>query len=166
MKKIALLALALVLALGSLGVAYAMWYEDLFIEGTVYTGELDANWSIEACYDNETKDYSKVTAEIIGDTLFIYVDNAYPCVTYTVEFDVSNDGTIPFHVCGLVCDFSNFPGEAWVTAVEPFQVHPGEHALGAINLHMLNENDPQENTTYTFKCDLLAVQYNEACPTS
>ena len=56
MKKIGLLALALVLALGTLGVGYAMWFEDLIIDGTVYTGDLDADWSIETFGDDETKD--------------------------------------------------------------------------------------------------------------
>jgi len=164
MKKIALLALALVLALGSLGVAYAMWFEDLYIEGYVETGTLDAEWSIDDWGDDETKDFSSVEPYIIGDTLYIDVYNAYPCVTYFVDFDVYNAGTIPFHVCNLTCDFANFPGDASVTAVDPFQVHPGYHGYGTIELHMLNAYDPQENSVYTFSCDLKAVQYNEACP--
>jgi hypothetical protein len=41
MKKIGLLCLALVLALGALGVGYAAWTDTIFIEGTVNTGTLD-----------------------------------------------------------------------------------------------------------------------------
>lgn len=41
MRKIAILCLALVMALGSLGVAYAAWSETLTIEGTVDTGAVD-----------------------------------------------------------------------------------------------------------------------------
>jgi len=40
MKKIGLLALALVLALGALGVGYAMWTDTVTINGTVNTGDL------------------------------------------------------------------------------------------------------------------------------
>jgi hypothetical protein len=166
MKKIALLALALVLALGSLGFAYAMWYEDLFIEGTVYTGNLDADWSLDGYGDDETKDYSYVEAYIIGDTLYVYVDNAYPCINYYVNFDVYNAGTIPFHVCDLVCTGpGQFPGTCTITQPTPFQVHPGEHAWGTISIHLDNQYDPQELTYYFFSCELKAVQYTEPCPT-
>jgi hypothetical protein len=41
MKKIGLLALALVLALGTLGAAYAHWTDTIYIDGQVCTGEVD-----------------------------------------------------------------------------------------------------------------------------
>jgi len=41
MKKIGLLCLALVLALGALGVGYAMWQDTVTIEGTVNTGSVE-----------------------------------------------------------------------------------------------------------------------------
>ena len=43
MKKIGLLCLALVLALGALGVGYAAWIDTIYIEGTVNTGSVDIN---------------------------------------------------------------------------------------------------------------------------
>ncbi len=42
-KKIGLLALALVLALGTLGVGYAAWTDTITIDGSVNTGTLDLN---------------------------------------------------------------------------------------------------------------------------
>ncbi len=43
MKKIGLLCLALVLALGALGVGYAAWTDTITIQGTVNTGSVDIN---------------------------------------------------------------------------------------------------------------------------
>jgi len=43
MRKIGLLSLALVLALGTLGIAYAAWTDTITIEGTVNTGSVDIN---------------------------------------------------------------------------------------------------------------------------
>jgi len=43
MKKIGLLCLALVLALGTLGVGFAAWTDTLYIEGEVNTGTVDIN---------------------------------------------------------------------------------------------------------------------------
>jgi len=48
MKKIAILALTLVVALGALGIGYAAWTDQVVINGTVSTGSLDlnvVNWS-------------------------------------------------------------------------------------------------------------------------
>lgn len=41
MKKIGLICLALVLALGTLGAAFSAWFDDVTIWGDVYTGSLD-----------------------------------------------------------------------------------------------------------------------------
>jgi hypothetical protein len=43
MRKIGLLTMALVLALGSLGLAYAAWTDEIAIAGTVTTGDVDLN---------------------------------------------------------------------------------------------------------------------------
>lgn len=51
MKKIGLIALALVLALGVMGGALAYWNETLTISGTVATGELDVAFSNQASND-------------------------------------------------------------------------------------------------------------------
>jgi hypothetical protein len=47
MKKIGLLCLALVLALGTLGIGYAAWIDTITIEGQVTTGELC--WEFVSC---------------------------------------------------------------------------------------------------------------------
>jgi len=52
MKKIGLLCLALVLALGTLGIGYAAWIDTIYIEGTVTTGSLC--WEF---YDCKLLDY-------------------------------------------------------------------------------------------------------------
>jgi len=51
MKKIGLLSLALVLALGALGVGYAAWTDQITIEGTVNTGSVEI--SVEALSGTE-----------------------------------------------------------------------------------------------------------------
>jgi hypothetical protein len=59
MKKIGLLCLALVLALGALGVGYAHWTDTIYIEGTVNTGSVDIN--VE--YYSGTDIYKDLTSE-------------------------------------------------------------------------------------------------------
>jgi hypothetical protein len=43
MKKIGLLLMTLVLTLGTLGVGYAAWTDEIYIQGTVMTGDVDIN---------------------------------------------------------------------------------------------------------------------------
>jgi len=53
-KKIGLLCLALVLALGALGVTYAKWSDYLYIGGQVSTGYVDVDFHSQ--YDNDAND--------------------------------------------------------------------------------------------------------------
>jgi len=43
LKRIGVLAFAMVIALGAMGVGYAAWTDSVYLEGTVYTGSLDIN---------------------------------------------------------------------------------------------------------------------------
>jgi len=52
MKKTGLIALAVVLALGAMGVGLAFWNETLTITGTVATGELDVQFSAQKSNDD------------------------------------------------------------------------------------------------------------------
>jgi hypothetical protein len=56
MKKIGLLCLALVLALGTLGVSYAMWDKYIYIDTTVNTGEVNAEFVSAFTDDDGTVD--------------------------------------------------------------------------------------------------------------
>jgi hypothetical protein len=57
MKKIGLLCMALVLALGMLGVGYAMWKDEVTIEGTVSTGTVE----VDIVELSETYVYKNIT---------------------------------------------------------------------------------------------------------
>jgi hypothetical protein len=64
MRKIGLLCLALVLALGALGVGYAMWTDTITIHGTVQTGEV--------CFEFWENHWGQVVCDQIPGT------NIYP----------------------------------------------------------------------------------------
>lgn len=56
MKKIGLICMALVMALGSLGVGYAMWSKTLIIDGSVGTGDVNAEFTQAFTDDDEVTD--------------------------------------------------------------------------------------------------------------
>lgn len=95
-KKIAATFAILMIALGLAGLAYAHWSETLYIEGTVETGNLDVEWSIDDFGDNEVeKDVGIVDVTIDGDTLYIMITNAYPCYAFNIVLDVHSVGSVP-----------------------------------------------------------------------
>jgi hypothetical protein len=124
MKKIGIICLALVLALGTLGVGYAHWSQTLYIDTTVNTGTLCVGFQeLILTEDPEAidpttglpKDVGSITGEMVdqkgthydeytGEYLPIYekitvaIDNAYPCYGVHIVFTVANGGTIPADV--------------------------------------------------------------------
>jgi hypothetical protein len=165
MKKIGILALAVVLALGSLGIGFALWSETLYIEGTVATGELDADLTIiDYWEDGDVKDVAWAEASVVGKTLYWTVYNAYPNVFYWLVFDIHNSGTIPMHVCGFNYDMSNVgPGVIlYYCGPSPLQVHPGESVTSCVVVELTN--DVAQGSTHTFTFEYVNVQYNESCP--
>lgn len=124
MKKIGLLCLALVLALGALGVSYALWWDDLYIEGSVDTGDLCWQWTGVSCldpgpppgqisYDWHCRPgfagpvpYFWVGDKDAGWTICNVEDekhislelwNVYPCYFNEVSLYIRNCGTMPLH---------------------------------------------------------------------
>ncbi len=172
MKRIGLLCLALVLALGSLGVAGALWSDWLYIDGYVETAYIGADWSIEYFYDNEEKDFTYINAYIWEDYpqyMFIDILNAYPSVTYTVGWDIHNSGSIPIHfdspyMYGDLPAGSTFEFVAWDAAgtnidLYGYQLHPCETIFGEVNIHLSNE--AEQSSYYYFYIELQYGQYNE-----
>jgi hypothetical protein len=122
MKKIGIIAMTLVLALGALGVGYAHWSDQLFVEGTVHGGDLLVGFTeviVAEMHDNPTpppekldgeylgKDVGDVTYEYAGyresthtgkygyEGVLVTITDAYPCYEVHVTFVVDNLGTIP-----------------------------------------------------------------------
>ena len=168
MKKILLISLALVLALGALGVAGALWWDDLYIDGMVYTGDIGAEWSIEGVYDNEPKpEVSYMEAYFVGDEIWIDIYNAYPCVTYTLEWDIHCTGSVPIHFvgpfitgnlpAGVTLTFTDMAGATidWSTV----QLHFCDTIYGKLTVHL--DNTVFQNDYFYFYISLDYGQYNE-----
>jgi hypothetical protein len=150
---------------------YAWWTDDLFIEGTVVTGSIGATWAVVDAFDNEPldKDYSDVAAWVVGDTLHVWVTNAYPSITYTVVWQIHNTGTIPIHFNDPIITEDlpplatfNFTGPSIPIVWTTLQLHPTYHQMGQLYVHL--GCDTLEGTTYTFSIDLVYGQWNAPDP--
>lgn len=120
--KIAALFIISVMALASTSVGYALWSENLYIDGTIDTGELCAKFTYisisdpysvggeqidEVCDDGfanirnvvPPKDVGWMTDEISADghTMTITYNNVYPGYFGNGNYHLENCGTIPWH---------------------------------------------------------------------
>jgi hypothetical protein len=122
MKKFGILCLALVIALGALGVGYAAWTDIIYINGTVSTGNACVEFatpisSEDPCPADGThpdlttgvhfaggiyelpvdpKDVGCTTVtQTAPDTITVVIDNAYPCYANEIKYHAYNCGTVP-----------------------------------------------------------------------
>jgi hypothetical protein len=118
MKKIGFLVMALVLALGGLGVGYAHWFDTITITQVVQTGEVSCGVFGIAVEEYEDKEVCDVVVDNVGfrfdkfvcapsEALYttgqqahyasstISIDNLYPAHYVLEDWVISNAGTIP-----------------------------------------------------------------------
>ena len=177
-NKIGVLFLVSALALAGIGTSYAMWYETITIDGTVNVGSLDFEWSIEDIEDTEIvgKDVSRLTADISENTMTVTITNAYPCITYSLWFDIHCVGNVPVHFDDFVFDpiaqtlidlgiltFGPDPEYENQPAITDAQLHQDDEWYGLLTFHFTNIHPIQQDSTYTFQISLFGYQYNEPC---
>ena len=121
MKKIGLLCLVLILALGAMGTGLAFWTDTLTLNGTVATGDLDVSFINgysndegndpglsgghgDGTYNPDTGyDAASCTVAIVNaKTATMSIDNGYPSYAPLTSFDIHNTGTIPAKVSGFI----------------------------------------------------------------
>jgi hypothetical protein len=127
MKKIGLLCLALVLALGTLGIGYATWSANVTIEQTVKTGDLmvgvvDVGTNDEGESDDpgtvgtddpkhvatcNSTNHDLICGCVCGETQYYEkvvetITNGYPCYTCNTTIQFASCGSIPAKLKSIV----------------------------------------------------------------
>ncbi len=145
MKKIGILLLAAVLALGAMGMGYASttrgsnWTQRLTSYGGVGTGEL--SWQFDGdpdCYDKgfdstcassdmtnvhqivPNRDVGSTSAQLVDDhTMTVTLDKVYPGYYTKVSFNVWNRGSIPMKVQAVQVSYPGGPYVLLDNVVKP-----------------------------------------------
>ncbi len=103
MRKVSMLLLALVLALGVLGAGYAMWSDVFYINGTVSTGIIDVNLDPNAAnstsstyvYKDLTTNQIVFTTAASNDTNLLYVASAVATSVGNDTINMTFDNIFP-----------------------------------------------------------------------
>lgn len=174
MKKIGLVVLALILALGSLGVGYAKWSDSVTITKQVNTGQLCVNATIKSNGDTCSSAVADSLLDIAGyvegsdeynillnegknvacmqvtgqgtNSITVTVYNAYPGYFGDVEVELCNCGTVPVKLESIEVTDHNFD-----LATKPWFVDP-KLCDGAIFVDVTDGVGTQLDLTGTTRC--------------
>jgi hypothetical protein len=105
MKKLGLICLALLIAVGSIGSAYAGWSQNLNVGKEVQTGSFivgfdPAAFSVSGSGAPATCIIASSPAPA-ATAFTVNIDKAYPGWTGTVDYTIRNSGTIPARVSNI-----------------------------------------------------------------
>jgi hypothetical protein len=198
MNKKRMLALPLIAIMLSLttAVAVAHWVDNLYVVGNVESGNLAAciylggstitgdDWTADPGLKNVrqlTKDIANTTVNWTCETLYVTVNNGYPCYYDHISFNVENTGTVPWSIY-MVTFWSNY-GEPVVMYENSYftldltgddvpdielrygdnfgdQIDPAEMADLSFEFHLLNPI-PQGAECLQFYAQIYMVNWNE-----
>jgi len=169
-KKIGLILLTVVMAMGALGVGYALWWDDLFMDVLVTTGELDWEFWNDAYQEgyprfptftqDDTgldppdfiKDVAYTDHEFLDtdgdgdwDTLELYINNAYPFYYNHISTWIHCNGSVPLIIVGAWVSFDG-GAEVWLPAGTPVVSPDGAYRINFGNnygeqLHFCDSRD-------------------------
>lgn len=164
--RIGILLIVLTVALAAIGVASALWFDELWIDGVVITGNVDVEPTLFEWWDNEIeKDVATCTPYLRDGTgWYIEILNGYPSYECWVTVDIHSLGTIPVHVYQPLWDPFPSPNEltfrsdCW-DGMEYIQLHQGDTAYCTFYFHV--EQGALQNYEYYFHGWVEARQFNE-----
>jgi len=186
-KKCTIVLFGIVLlALASLGVGYGLWSKILYVNGTVETGNVNAEWTFVGCFDIEDKDVGITDGWIdTGDRQILHflIENGYPSYIGDCEVEFTYLGSIPVLVeairfipgaelTGCVVDQDPFTGSfiaycdqltvEWVDGL-CVQLHEGSKLASSLRVHV--EQEAEQSTQYPFSIEVQLNQWNDStCP--
>jgi predicted ribosomally synthesized peptide with SipW-like signal peptide len=142
MKKIGLLALTLIIALGALGIGYASWTDQINVTGTVNTGSVDLDvTSVSSTYVYKNLENEGIVispTEIVDDDL-LYVASAVGSMTNEKNVVVTFDNIFPIGR-KFVADF-----EATYNGTIPVKVQVADLAI-----NWADDNDGNDDLSYGY----------------
>lgn len=148
-----------ILSLGSLGIGWGMWSEEVGIEATIVMGELDPHISL-SCFNviNGLGD-ARVNLPAGWEDLKGYsfeITGAHPETIIEFNFVVYNEGSLPFFYQCVRED--NSPVNLQIEGVTSGVVPAGGIDEGKI---IITSGDTAEGEDYTFELKFLFRQWNE-----
>jgi hypothetical protein len=153
LNRIGILAIALILALGAVGIAYGTWVDEIYITGSLSTSSVEAGLDCGTFWEDPDTPETGIIC-LSGDgpmALNIEVDNATEEVDYYCNFIVTNtSSSLPIKITNM-----NLSGSysGVFQAIEFLSVgdviDPLDSATGRVHIYLTNADSAGEDLTYT-----------------
>lgn len=158
-RRSTLISLVAVIALLGLGIGYAAWTDDIEVNGTVNTGNLDQGWessSVQGEVDPLNVGECAPSVASAGDkTMTVTITDAYPGYSCTFNGLIRQNGTIPGILNTATVDNHN-PGVLTVSACHnltlPIQIGADRTCRSTVTFD--SSNNAHQNSVFTFDIDL------------
>ena len=157
LNKIGILAMALLLALGAMGTAYGAWVDEIYIEGTLSTGDINASLACGTCWeevDGIVTDVPDTDIDCSGGSMTLNIDvtNAQEDVDYYCPFIVSNDtGSLPIKIESMSITDLTGVSEAIEDLTVGDVIDPGNTATGKVHIYLTSSEQVGENLAFTLE---------------
>jgi hypothetical protein len=141
MKGSLALLVAVVLALGTIGVGYAVWTDSIRVHGNVQTGILD--WYFSDFGVNSAGSATITPSALPTDDLTITVTNTYPGWDGIMTFREKNMGTLPLRFDSFQIVVDSQDDSLWDYYTLAFYDPNGIINYGPYTLHQLHDAGPK-----------------------
>jgi len=150
LNRIGVLAMALLLALGAMGTAYGAWSDEIYIQSTITTGDIDAGLACGTCWEEPDTPGTDIDCTGGSMTLNIDVTSALEGVDYYCNFNVSNTGSLPVKIETMnLTDLSPGVAEAIEDLIEGTVIDPGTSATGKVHIHLTSDKQVGQDLAFT-----------------
>lgn len=160
-SKMTAIFAALMIALMAVGFAYAQWTATLLIDGTVETGDVDAEFTNIEITDSQGGVVPDPVAKYIifywmdpTQSIDVDITNAYPSFWLQIDFTIDNLGTVPGKIASI--DVSGSTGKLDVTFSSNLVDGVKLPVTGWVNIHVNNNAAELDSLTFTITFNVVA----------
>jgi hypothetical protein len=157
LNKIGMLAIALIIALGAVGVAYSAWVDDIELTGTVSTGDVVDGLGCGSCSPASGDSCITCATSANEMELTISVISPQPETDYYCDFTFSNEAdSWPVRIIGM--DLSNPYLDSGVSVafnnLSGMVINPGTTVPGQVHIHLADTAEIEETLIFTLAVEV------------
>jgi hypothetical protein len=174
LNKVWVLALVLLVALGTMGVTYSAWTDDIYIEGSLYTGDINTSVSCNgSCTMDPITEGTTITCSpVLNEPMQLQfsISDAMPGVIYYCNFKINNldvDTLDQFESLPVKIDDATVTPQETYTGISASvinlpadpQIDPGLSAGGTVRIVVAGDAPAEQDPVFTL--EVTVIRWNE-----
>jgi hypothetical protein len=152
LNKIGILAIAMIIALGAIGVTYSAWTDEIYFTGTVSTGDTIDGLGCGSCSPDSGESYVTCATSADEMELTISIINAQPEIDYYCNFTFSNEvDSWPLKITSMTLSnpYSDLGVSAFFSNLTGLVIDPGHSVPGKVYIYLTDATELEQTLTFT-----------------